>query len=254
VETERRAYALKWSGRPLPRMFACEADGLRRMAATRTVRVPEVFAVAEDQPGQMAFILMEYLDGSGQQDQGALGEALAEMHRQGTAPQYGLDEDNYIGAGPQVNGWESDWVTFFAEKRLRPQHYMAMRSGKLHQRRKERLEKLIEHLPELLGGVQRRPALLHGDLWAGNVIPGPGGVPALIDPAVYYGDREAEIAFTHLFGGFSTRFYAAYQAAWPLEPGFERRREIYNLYHLLNHLNIFGEGYGSAVDEVLGSV
>ena len=255
VETEKRAYAFKWSGRPLSRMFLCEADGLRRMAATRTVRVPEVFAAEEQAPGRPAFLLMEYLGsegGRGGQDMGALGEALAEMHRAGTSPHYGLDSDNYIGASPQYNGWQDDWITFFREKRLRPQYDMAMRNGRLHSRRRKALEALMAALPDLLGGVERRPALLHGDLWGGNVIPGPGGVPALIDPAVYYGDREAEIAFTRLFGGFTPRFYAAYQAAWPLPPGFERRFEIYNLYHLLNHLNLYGEGYGSAVDEVLG--
>lgn len=252
LDTPLGAYVLKWNPAPLPGLFQVEARGLALMAATRSVRVPAVYAAAEAVPGCPAFILQEYLqDETGRPDQAALGEALAAMHRQGSAAAYGLDHHNYIGATPQVNTWETSWPVFFAQHRLRPQLELAARQGRLPGARRARLETLIQRLPELLAGVERRPALLHGDLWGGNVIPGPGGVPALIDPAVYYGDREAELAFTQLFGGFSNRFYQAYQSAWPLDPGFSARRDLYNLYHLLNHLNLFGEGYGAQVDEIL---
>jgi len=253
LQTQNETYFLKWNSDSLPGMFPAEAYGLSLLAQTHTVRVPAVLGL-DDAPFQRpAFILLEWLDGP-QPDQAALGEQVAEMHRLGfsprTPPAYGLDQDNYIGSTPQRNGWEEDWITFYCERRLRPQAELARRNGRLPTGRRQRLELLMERLDRWLGGVERRPSLLHGDLWGGNVIAGPRG-GALIDPAVYYGDREADLAFTELFGGFSSRFYQAYQAVWPLEPGYRERRDLYNLYHLLNHLNLFGESYGGEVDSVL---
>lgn len=254
LETGQSLYLLKWNADPLPGMFACEARGLAQLAATQTVRVPNVYDFAEAQAGHPAFILLEWLEGTRAGDSARLGEQLAELHRQGVSPQYppayGLDEDNYIGSSRQINHWEPDWARFFANDRLRPQMALAQQNGILNDDRQRRLERLIERLPELLGGVPRQPSLIHGDLWSGNVITGSDGL-ALIDPAVSYSDREAEIAFTELFGGFSARFYAAYQATWPLDAGYSQRRDLYNLYHLLNHLNLFGESYGYQVDAVL---
>ncbi len=255
VETSRGVYLLKWNADALPGMFACEARGLALLAETQTVRVPAVLYHTEAQDGHPAFILLEWLEGarsgnSAQSDMAALGEQLAELHRKGTAPSYGLDHDNYIGSTRQINEWAADWIEFFASRRLLPQMELAARTGHLTPARRALLDRLIQRLPELLGGVERKPALIHGDLWGGNVIPGPSG-PALIDPAVSYSDREAEIAFSELFGGFSAAFYAAYNAAWPLDPGYTERRDLYNLYHLLNHLNLFGEGYAFQVDTVL---
>lgn len=249
VETSRGVYLLKWNADPLPGMFACEARGLELLSQTQTVRVPEVYHHAEAEEGRPAFILLEWLEGT-RGDMALLGEQLSELHRTGTAPAYGLDHENYIGSTVQVNGWVDDWVEFFAARRLLPQMELAARTGNLTASRRAMLERLIARLPGLLSGVERQPALIHGDLWGGNVIAGPGG-PALIDPAVSYSDREAEIAFTELFGGFSASFYAAYNATWPLDPGYPERRELYNLYHLLNHLNLFGEGYAYQVDAVL---
>lgn len=248
VETERGVYLLKTNPSAPAGMFAAEARGLALLRAVGAVRVPQVLAQDE------GMILLEFIDGGGSRawDQAALGEALAALHRAPTpSPAYGLDHDNFIGPTPQPNGWQSDWVAFFRERRLRPQVELAARGGRLPLPRRRGLERVMERLEELLGGVERRPSLLHGDLWAGNVLAAEGGAPALIDPAIYYGDREAEIAYTQLFGGFSTAFYRAYQAAWPLDPGFDRRRGVYNLYHLLNHLNLFGEGYGEEVDAVI---
>ena len=249
VETSRGQYLLKWNAAPLPGMFACEARGLDLLAQTQTVRVPAVYHHTEAEEGCPAFILLEWLEGT-RGDMALLGEQLAELHRQGAAPAYGLDHDNYIGSTPQVNSWAADWVEFFTASRLLPQMELAARTGNLSASRRAKLERLIARLSGLLGGVTRQPALIHGDLWSGNVIPGPSG-PALIDPAVSYSDREAEMAFTELFGGFSAGFYAAYNAAWPLDPGYPERRDLYNLYHLLNHLNLFGEGYAYQVDAVL---
>jgi fructosamine-3-kinase len=247
-------FALKWAARPTPGALAAEARGLRLLADAGALRVPLVHAVqdasAEGGPGP-AYLLIEWLDGcSAAVDMAALGAALAALHRHGGAA-YGLDHDNYIGGTPQSNTPNADWPTFFRERRLAPQIALAARNGALSAARQRALERVLARLDDLLAGAPRRPALIHGDLWSGNVLAAEAsGAPALIDPAVYYADREAELAFTELFGGFGRRFYEAYNAAWPLEPGYADRRDLYNLYHLLNHLNLFGEGYGSQVDAI----
>lgn len=253
LETDQSVYLLKWNSAPLPRMFAAEARGLDLLRETNTVRVPAVYGTGEPTASSPGFILTEYLEGESESRSGqeTLGRKLALLHRSPAPDGYGLDHDNYLGSTPQPNGWEADWVAFFRERRLRYQMNLAARNGRLPGERRRRLETLLGRLVELLGGVERRSSLLHGDLWGGNVIPGPGGEPALIDPAVYYGDREAEIAYTELFGGFSSAFYRAYHETWPLDPGYAERRDLYNLYHLFNHLNLFGEGYGAQVDGVL---
>jgi fructosamine-3-kinase len=259
LETRKGLYLIKYNSDPLPGMFPCEAQGLELIAATHTVRVPAALAYQEASDQRPAWILLEFLEGdrlAGERsgDAARLGEQVAELHRQGVSPHsppaYGLDGDNYLGSTRQVNEWEQDWARFFAEFRLRPQMQLGQRTGRVTGERRKRLERLVERLPGLLEGVQRRTALIHGDLWDGNVIPGPGGL-ALIDPAVSYSDREAELAYTELFGGFSPRFYAGYNGTWPLDPGYAERRDLYNLYHLLNHLNLFGENYGGQVDAVI---
>ncbi len=244
-------FALKWaSGGPPAAMVAAEAHGLRTLAAANAIRVPTVVFACEANGDQPAIVLSEWIAGDGRPpDPAQLGEQLAALHRH-TGAAYGLERDNFIGGTPQTNGWMEDWIAFFRERRLWPQIELAARNGLLPARRRQMLERVVNRLDEWLSGVPRVPSLIHGDLWSGNVIAGPGGAPALIDPAISYSDREAELAFTELFGGFSSRFYAAYQAAWPLDPGYRDRRDLYNLYHLLNHLNLFGEGYGAQVDAV----
>jgi fructosamine-3-kinase len=253
LETERQSYLLKWHPDPLPEMFVTEERGLELLASANAVRVPAVLHATNASGEQPAYILMEWLEGSvsthDAQAQATLGQQLAALHRS-SADAYGLDTDNYIGTTPQYNGWDADWIAFFGERRLRPQIELAARNGYLPAHRRRPLERVLERLPDWLGGVARQPALLHGDLWGGNIIPGPDGNLALIDPAVYYGDREAEIAYTQLFGGFSPHFYSGYQDAWPLEAGYDERRDLYNLYHLLNHLNIFGTSYASSVERI----
>jgi fructosamine-3-kinase len=172
-------------------------------------------------------------------DWAALARMLAKLHR-ATGPRFGWHRDNWIGATPQINGWRDDWARFFLECRIEPQLALARKNGYS-----------IEFSSNLLKNHQPQPSLLHGDLWSGNA----GFIeegPVIFDPAVYYGDREADLAMTELFGGFPARFYDAYNEVFPLPAGYETRKHFYNLYHLLNHLNIFGAGYLAQVRRTLG--
>jgi protein-ribulosamine 3-kinase len=254
VETARKVYFLKWNPDPLPGLFKKEAAGLSLLAATQTVKVPQVLTFSERTNTTPAYILLEWLEGGGKEDPARLGEQLAALHKSASislsSQQYGLDHDNYIGSNPQYNHPWPDWPTFFVQQRLLPQMTLSQKLGNLTSDRSKRLEKLFQHIPDLLQGIDHLPSLIHGDLWGGNVINSSHG-PALIDPAVSFSDREAEIALTELFGGFAPRFYNAYQSTWPLQAGYLQRRDLYNLYHLLNHLNLFGESYGYQVDLIL---
>ena len=170
-----------------------------------------------------------------------MGRMLAEAHRK-RGPRFGWHRDNYIGTTPQQNGWCDDWAEFWRERRLRPQLALAQRSG---------FDLGVVEVDGILENHEPHPSLLHGDLWRGNAGFTSDG-PVVFDPAVYYGDREADLAMTELFGRFPPEFYAAYEKAYPLERGYELRKELYHLYHLLNHLNLFGAGYLEQVQRTLG--
>ena len=219
--------------------FAAEADGLDALRAAG-VRVPR--PLRHGTHGGEAFLVMEFLALQSSGDWAALGTMLALAHRQ-AGPRFGWARDNYIGATPQKNAWRGAWATFFEECRLAPQLALAAHKG-FHFDFGGALDILRSHHPE--------PALLHGDLWSGNAAFTPEGAPVVFDPAVYYGDREADLAMSELFGGFPREFYAAYGAAYPLERGYAVRKHLYNLYHLLNHLNLFGGGYAGQVRSTLG--
>jgi fructosamine-3-kinase len=222
-------------------MFAAEAEGLRELQAAGAVRVPE--PLAHGVAGESAWLLLEHLElrpGSAAAA-AALGSALARQHRH-TAEQFGWHRDNTIGSTPQPNGWMADWIGFWRERRLAFQVRLALENG-YGAALGDRGEQLSEILPAFFAGYGPAPSLLHGDLWGGNWAMTPDEQPVIFDPAVYYGDREADIAMTELFGGFPREFYSAYERAWPLDPGYRRRRDIYNLYHVLNHLNLFGGAY-----------
>jgi protein-ribulosamine 3-kinase len=216
--------------------FAAEADGLD--ALRPHIRVPSV--LDHGISGGRAFIILEQLDLRRGGDYAALGRMLAKLHRQ-TGPRFGWHRGNYIGLSPQQNGWCDDWIEFWRERRLRPQIEWATQKG---------FDIRMVDLHPLLKTHKPQPSLLHGDLWSGNAGFTAEG-PVIFDPAVYYGDRETDLAMTELFGGFPREFYRAYDEAFPLEPGYEKRKHLYNLYHLLNHLNIFGGGYLGQVNETL---
>ena len=254
-----RHYLVKWHSRPptpppgWPDMFTAEAQGLTRLAEAGAVRVPAPRSFAAAQDDCPAYIVLEWIEtGHGDQREAGvkLGRGLAVLHRV-TAEAYGLDHGNYCGATPQANGWMDSWIAFYAERRLGWQMDLAGQAGLMHRERRRRLERLIDRLERWIDEAAVRPALLHGDLWGGNWLVAADGDPALIDPAIYFGDREAELAMCHLFGGFPGDFFRAYDEAWPPAAGRDDRLPLYQLYHLLNHLNLFGEGYGGQVDAIL---
>jgi fructosamine-3-kinase len=237
-----------------------EAAGLQALAKADALRVPAVLAVGD--AGGHALLALEWLDlepaaASDGTVQAQLGERLAMQHRR-TAPRCGWQRENTIGATPQLNAWDDDWVRFFRERRLGFQLGLAGANG-LHSNVVERGRELGERCGAFFSSYRPVPSLLHGDLWGGNwgVVSG-SREPAIFDPAVYYGDRETDIAMTRLFGGFGPRFYAAYQAAWPLDQAASTRGTLYNLYHVLNHFNLFGGGYGrqaqAMIDKLLAEL
>jgi protein-ribulosamine 3-kinase len=236
-------------------MAAAEARGLELLGATNTVRVPMVIGEGQNPP----FLLIEDLAGdrSGgptrtslqELDSARLGAELAALHAV-TAPAFGLDHDNFIGRTPQQNSWLTDWPQFFRARRLLPQLELAGSRGRMPTARRRGVEAVMARLDDILGHAPP-PSLIHGDLWGGNVVGMGDGRPCVIDPACSYSDREADLAMTRLFGGFAPQFYSGYEETWPLPPGADERVHIYNLYHLLNHLNLFGESYSVAVEGIV---
>jgi fructosamine-3-kinase len=219
-------------------MYAAEAEGLRALRAAG-VSAPEPFD--HGVRGGTAFIEMERLELGGRADWPSLGRMLAALHRN-TSDRIGWQSDNWIGLAPQKNGWCGDWTQFWIERRLQPQLHRAQQKG-------FRFEEV--NYSRILENHKPQPSLLHGDLWSGNAGFTAEG-PVVFDPAVYYGDREADLAMTELFGGFPREFYASYDEAFPLPKEYAVRKNLYNLYHLLNHLNLFGGGYLAQVKTALG--
>ncbi|WP_269525813.1 fructosamine kinase family protein [Coraliomargarita parva] len=227
-------------------MFEAEAEGLKAILASRSICAPRPVTLGSAQG--RAFIAMEALEltGSASGDWSAMGTQLAAMHRQ-TADRFGWHRDNTIGSTPQSNRRHDTWSAFFREERLRPQLELAHRNG-FHF---DRAQALLEAVDALLTGHTPPPSLLHGDLWSGNAGFTRDGSPVIFDPATYYGDRETDLAFTEFFGGFPPEFYRAYRQAWPLDPGYEIRKELYNLYHVLNHANLFGSSYAGQAGQMI---
>lgn len=244
VTSDGRALCVKQQPEAPSDFFAAEAAGLSALRDSQTLRVPEVYAA------EPAFIAMEYIEAGRRRPDywEQLGHGLAELHNQ-PAPAFGFTRDNYCGTNRQPNPRSDNGHQFYIDHRLLYQGQLAEEAGHLSQSEFEQLERLCQRLPQLI--PEQAPALLHGDLWAGNIHNDEQGAPVLIDPACYWGWPEAEIAMTRLFGGFGPRFYESYQEVHPLEPGWQERVPLYNLYHLLNHLNLFGSSYHSQVVQIL---
>jgi len=228
-------------------MFDAEAQGLVAMADTGTITVPRAWCWGV--AGDLAYLVMDYLPLGGQGSQAELGRQLAAMHGHGSG-RFGWHRDNTIGATPQVNTPAQDWLAFWREQRLGFQLQLAASRG-YGGRLQAKGERVMEGFPVLFDGYAPQPSLLHGDLWSGNYGFCRDGRPVIFDPATYYGDREADLAMTELFGGFASDFYTAYNEAWPLDPGYRVRKVLYNLYHILNHLNLFGSGYAGQAERMM---
>ena len=244
-------YFIKWNQGDHQGLFEAEAKNLNLVGSTSTISVPSVIGVGSME--EKEYLMMECIP-SGEKAANYwvdFGEKLARLHRNTSLKGHGLDYTNYLGSAAQINTWNTDGVAFFTENRLRKQLTQAVYDRKIDAALEEKLEVLFEKLPSLL--PNELSALIHGDLWSGNAMTNPAGQITLVDPACYYGLREAEIAFTTMFGGFEEAFYEAYNANFPIQKGFHERIPLYNLYPLLVHVNLFGEGYLPAVKKIVES-
>jgi fructosamine-3-kinase len=249
IQGHGRAYFVKTNAPERAEMFAAEAAGLDEIGRTRTVRVPR--PVCHGASPAASWIVLELLELKSPDDRGmrALGRGLARLHRV-TGGRYGWQRDNTIGSTPQINTPIADWLAFWREQRLGFQLDLAVAKGHGGRLLKGG-RRLMAKLPAFFAGYVPAPSLLHGDLWSGNACMTASGEPVIYDPAVYYGDREADLAMTELFGGFPRSFYDAYRTEYPLDAGYETRKHLYNLYHVLNHLNLFGGGYCAQAERMI---
>jgi fructosamine-3-kinase len=242
---QRETWFLKWNPGSPRNIFEAEAEGLRTLAAARALRVPAVLAVGDGEAAPPWLLLEFVAEGRPSPDYTAvLAAGLAALH-QTRGGRWGWERDNFIGSLPQQNPATASWGELWRDARLGPQLRRACSQGHFAGQRGALLERVIERTSELLGDVEDEgPSLLHGDLWGGNVYPDGEGQPVLIDPAVYRGHREVDLAMSELFGGFASGWPGAYENAWPVAEGYRAfRRHLYQLYYLLVHVNMFGAGY-----------
>lgn len=251
LNTSAGSYFIKWNSAKWNKMFSLEYAGLQLLKETDTVAIPEVYG--KDSIADYSFLILEHIESKTADPifWEHFGNIMADLHRN-KEDYFGLNYDNFIGILNQKNTFSNSWVQFFIENRLDPQIELAYKNNLISTSFLKKFKNIYIKLPLIL--PEEQPSLLHGDLWSGNFISGKDGKAYLIDPAVYYGNREAEIAYTKLFGGFSPPFYASYHDNFPLQPNFEERVEIYNLYHLLVHVNLFGTSYLSSVISTVDSI
>lgn len=249
IDKNGRAYFLKINSSPKD-LFIKEANGLKELRKENAIRVPEVILCKED------FLLTEFIEQRSRsinffED---FGRRFAQLHKC-TGSKFGFYENNYIGSNPQINipdkNEENNWVEFYFNKRILFQYKLAEKNGYATDELRKGISTLEKKIEDIIGYSAGSPSLLHGDLWGGNYIADENGDACLIDPAVYYGHREADLAMTKLFGGFSSEFYNSYNETFPLKPGYDYRENVYKLYHVLNHLNLFGGGYYSQAAAII---
>lgn len=248
VRTDDAQYFMKYHANSPKDFFKSEAIGLRLIKETNTVSVPNYLSYS-DQPGE-AFLLLEWIEGKAAEDtEETLGRKVAQLHNS-FGRMHGFRNDTYIGLLPQPNKLLPNWLEYFRDYRLQSQIEQGIENGVVSGDRQAKLEKLLEGLDKWIPTFVE-PSHLHGDLYSGNWIVGPGGEPFLVDPSFFYGDRQFDMAFTELFGGFSDGFYDAYNEVFPLRDDYEEVKPLYQLYYLLAHLNLFGETYGQQVDDIV---
>ncbi|WP_260259157.1 fructosamine kinase family protein [Vibrio intestinalis] len=250
ISDGEQRYFIKINQREFLPQFQVEADNIKALRDTSTVFVPELVHIGHCKHN--SFLILNYLPTKNLDDSDnsyAFGQKLAELHLWGEQKEFGFDQDNYIGNTLQPNKWDKKWCRFFAEQRIGWQLQLASEKGiKLVD-----IDEFTQIVREQLASHQPRPSLLHGDLWYGNVANTPFG-PICYDPACYWGDRECDLAMTELFGGFSQEFYRGYQSVNPLDAGYQQRMPIYNLYHVLNHYNLFGGHYLEQAESLIERV
>lgn len=260
LHTSDGDYFLKLNQIQYAPLLKTEANSLKKLAETGSMTLPSVIAQGvlpstssntKSNKNDQAWLLLSYIDLSHQGDDYQRGQDLAMLHHQiNPTKQFGWFENNYIGHTLQSNAWQDNWVAFYGQQRLLPQLQLAAKN----QAPKALIadgNQLIKQLPQFFENYQPEASLLHGDLWAGNSGFDPVGNPVFFDPASYYGDRETDLAMTELFGGYGTDFYQGYQQVFPLDAGYEQRKSLYQLYHLLNHFNLFGKSYLSQVERLV---
>jgi fructosamine-3-kinase len=245
-----RTYFVKINQASQVEMFVAEAEGLQQMLATRTIRVPQ--PICWGTTGSSSYLVLEWLEFGRETSQSweAMGQQLATMHQAGGASQFGWHRHNTIGSTPQINTWTNQWADFFAQSRIGYQLQLAKRRGGSF----PDATQVVEAVRDILADRQPQPSLVHGDLWSGNAAVMETGEPVILDPATYYGDREVDLAMTELFGGFPASFYRGYNDVLPLDEGYQQRKVLYNLYHILNHFNLFGGGYASQANQMIQQI
>lgn len=239
-----RNYFVKLNKAAALEMFAAEAASLNAIHASGAIRVPKPIVYGSF--GSVAYLVLEALEFESSGDWQEMGRQLARLHRH-TAERFGWKGNNTIGSTPQYNNWTDDWAGFFRDQRLGFQFQLAHKKGYHF----EQVDALLNSVADILTEHWPEPSLLHGDLWSGNAGFLSDGQPVIYDPACYYGDRETDLAFSEYFGGFPTDFYNGYQSEWPLAEGYKRRKTLYNLYHVLNHTNLFGGSYAGSAQQMI---
>jgi len=248
----QQALLVKRNDRSFEDNFRCEAAGLERLAATKTIAVARPMKVTVI--GSFAYLVCQWIETGDQNQFESLGHQLAQLHRATVGTRIGLEHDNYLGSARQINTPTNAWVDFVSQHRIGYQLRWGVDQGVIDQPLRRKIESLIPRLRQCLAGRDESTSLLHGDLWRGNYLFNESGHPTLIDPAVYYGCREAEFGMLLLLGGCPQSFYDAYQGQWPMPAGWQQRVKVYVLYHLLNHLNLFGTGYENQCRNVVNEI
>lgn len=256
LQSNQHQYFFKTNQAHRLAMFEAESLGLNELASLNSVRIPDVICVG--QTSQYSYIVLEYIDCHSMDNQAnqLLGQQLAQLHHH-QWDYFGWHSENTIGSTPQFNDRDHDWISFLQTQRYGAQLDFIKQNG-FGSLLYDKGQRLISELAHFFSDYQPHPSLLHGDLWSGNAASDDKGQPTIFDPACYYGDREADIAMTELFGGFNQAFYQAYQTEYPLDSGYKTRKTLYNLYHILNHANLFGGGYASQassmIDQLLAEI